>query len=74
MYCVVVAIVQTRAMAEKTSELRQKHQAAVAGLLKRYMQLRSEVTSYNKALESVMATQPAGSSKHRGSDVSIRDQ
>eukprot|EP00878_Enallax_costatus_P041971 GHUV01048912.1.p1 GENE.GHUV01048912.1~~GHUV01048912.1.p1 ORF type:complete len:449 (+),score=215.37 GHUV01048912.1:201-1547(+) len=50
---------ETRAVSEKTSELKQKHQTAVAGLLKRYMQLRNEVTKYNKSLEAVMSQQPA---------------
>lgn len=65
-------------MAEKTSELKQKHQAAVAGLLKRYMQLRSEVANYNKSLEAVMSKQlvdvAAGSKHSEVADVVDRDQ
>ena len=65
-------------MVEKTSELKQKHQAAVAGLLQRYTQLRSEVANYNKALEMVMMKeqQPGAAGKPRlAADVGVsRDQ
>lgn len=46
---------QTRAVSEKTQELKAKHASAVTALLQRYKQLRSEVSRYNKALEVVMA-------------------
>lgn len=47
---------QTRAVVERTNELKAKHAAAVAALLQRYKQLRSEVTRYNKALDKVMSS------------------
>lgn len=75
---VCLLCLQTRAMADKTSELKQKHQAAVAGLMKRYMQLRSEVANYNKALETVMSKQSggvaAGNRQHGAADIVSRDQ
>lgn len=43
-------------MADKTAELRARHQAAVTALLARYQQLRSEVAKYNKALQTVMTS------------------
>jgi hypothetical protein len=49
------ACLKTRAISEKTQELKGKHAAAVTALLQRYKQLRSEVSRYNKALEAVMA-------------------
>lgn len=62
---------QTRAVSEKTQELKAKHAAAVTALLQRYKQLRSDVSRYNKALETVMAS----SSGTVGEDVSSgRDQ
>ncbi len=45
---------QTRALADKTAELRARHAAAVAALLGRYKQLRLEVGRYNSGLEAVM--------------------
>jgi hypothetical protein len=64
--------VQTRAVTEKTSELKSHHQAAVAALLARYQQLRSEVASYNKALQAVMAGQQQ--QQDAGSGRAGRDQ
>lgn len=56
-FSVAVAVsVQTRAIAERVQELKAKHAAAVAALLQRYKQLRSEVGRYNKALASVMGS------------------
>lgn len=48
---------QTRAMSDKTSEVKQRHQAAVKALLQRYVQLRSEVANYNKNLGKAMQQQ-----------------
>ncbi len=46
---------QTRATAERMSELRSQHQAEVAALLARYRALRGNVAGYNKAVESVIS-------------------
>uniref|UniRef100_A0A383VHS0 Uncharacterized protein n=1 Tax=Tetradesmus obliquus TaxID=3088 RepID=A0A383VHS0_TETOB len=62
---------ETRAITEKSSELRVHHQAAVAALLARYQQLRSEVGSYNKTLQAVMAGQQQ---QDAGSGRAGRDQ
>jgi hypothetical protein len=53
-------------------ELKAHHQAAVAALLARYQQLRGEVASYNKALQSVMAGQQQ--QQDAGSGRASRDQ
>eukprot|EP00775_Hariotina_reticulata_P004190 gene4190-4438_t len=63
---------ETRAMSDKTSEVKQRHQAAVAGLLKRYGQLRGEVANYNNLMEKVMQQQQvlgvAGADANTGRD------
>jgi hypothetical protein len=51
-----MSCLQTRAISEKTQALKSKHAAAVSALLQRYKQLQSEVTRYNKALDSVMSS------------------
>ncbi len=70
---------QTRAISEKTQELRAKHAAAVTALLQRYKQLRSEVSRYNKALDAVMAgsssvVEEAAAAAAGGDVCSGRDQ
>jgi uncharacterized protein involved in exopolysaccharide biosynthesis len=66
---------QTRAMSDKTSEVKQKHQAAVKALLQRYVQLRSEVANYNKNLGKAMQQQQAFSAAVASADVRTgRDQ
>lgn len=54
------ALPQTRAISDKTQELKSRHAAAVSALLARYQQLRSEVSRYNKALAAVMAGSGGG--------------
>lgn len=56
---------QTRAVAEKTNELKAKHAAAVAALLQRYKQLRTEVARYNKALDALVDTSSSGSQQQQ---------
>ncbi|KAF8060492.1 kpr-2 [Scenedesmus sp. PABB004] len=51
---------ETRAVSERTAELKARHASAVAGLLARYGQLRGEVARYNAGLEAVMAAGKAG--------------
>lgn len=72
------ACLQTRAISEKTQELKGKHAAAVTALLQRYKQLRSEVSRYNKALETVMSgssSEDVAGAAAAGADVySGRDQ
>ena len=63
---------QTRAITEKSSELRAHLPAAVAALLARYQQLRSEVGSSNKTLQAVMAGQQQ--QQDAGSGRAGRDQ
>lgn len=58
-------VMQTRAVVERTNELKAKHAAAVAALLQRYKQLRSEVTRYNKALDKVMSSSSGGGSQQQ---------
>ena len=65
LYCAVPCAVrwpllQTRAISDKTQELKSRHAAAVSALLARYQQLRSEVSRYNKALAAVMAGSGGG--------------
>lgn len=66
---------QTRAIAERVQELKAKHAAAVAALLQRYKQLRSEVGRYNKALASVMGQGSGPEAGAAAEDVAAdRDQ
>lgn len=72
--CWLLLCLQTRAISEKTQELKSKHAAAVSALLQRYKQLRAEVSRYNKALDSVMSSSSAGA-EAAAEDVYVgRDQ